>query len=153
MLHNKKGFTLIELLVVLAILTAMAGLSIPFFQSFQTSSDLYTNTNSIMQTLRRAQQLAIIGKHADDWGVYFDSTNDQLTLFKGNSYSARDIEYDIQTEYGSAFSVTTDFGNEIYFTIYSGVPSIQGTVTVTSVNTVKTETISITSNSIIEIDE
>lgn len=148
-----KGFTLIELLVVLGILIVVAGLSVPFFQSFQTSSDLYTNANSVMQTLRRAQQQALIGKHSDDWGVYFDSANSSLVIFKGNDYISRDLEYDISFEYSPAFDITTDFGDQIYFTVYSGMPSSEGLVAVTSINTGQTKVISISSQSIIEINE
>jgi len=129
-----KGFTLIELIIVLGILVSVAVLSLPFIQSFQASSDLYTYVDTISRTLQRAQQQAIAGQGSSSWGVYFDNPNKKFILFKGDNYAGRDPNYDQETKYPAIFSVSTDFGDEIHFSLYSGRPSNFGTTTVVSAN-------------------
>ena len=147
-----RGFTLIELLVVIGILIIVAGLSIPFFQTFQASSDLYTHAHTITKTLRRAQQQAIAGRHESSWGVYFDNGDKKFILFKGQDYATRDQSYDEETEYPSSFSVSTDFGDEIYFSLYSGAPRTAGTVTITGQSSAS-KSISISDIGLVQINE
>lgn len=129
-----RGFTLIELIIVLGILVVVSALAIPFTQTFRVSSDLNTHTNTILQTLQRAQQLAITGQNSSAWGVYFDDNNKKFVMFKGIDYATRDTEYDQESDYADIFIVNTDFGGEIYFALFSGTPSVSGTTTITSVN-------------------
>ena len=126
---------MVELLIVLAIFTIVAVFSFPFLQTFQTSSDLYTHADSITRTLRRAQHQAMSGQDGSSWGVYFDSGNDKFILFKGEDYATRDPEYDLETEYSEIFDVTTTFGQEVYFSVYSGTSST-GAATTTMTDTV-----------------
>ena len=151
-IYLMRGFTLIELLVVIAILGIIAGLSIPFFQTLQVSSDLYTYADTISKTLRRAQQQAIIGQHDSSWGVYFNNGQKIFVLFKGDNYNTREQEYDQQSEYPQTFNVSTDFADEIFFSLYSGLPSAAGVVTITSPNN-ESENISISSSGLIQINE
>jgi len=152
-MFKMKGFTLIELILILAILAIVSVLSIPFIQSFQTTSDLYTYTDSLNQTLRQAQRQAIAGKNNSAWGVYFDTGSNQFVLFKGDNYTSRDPEYDQVTDYPAAFAVSTDFGDEIYFSIYSGNPSTVGSTTIFSVNTDDSKNIIITSSGVIQLND
>ncbi|MFA5022374.1 MAG: type II secretion system protein [Patescibacteria group bacterium] len=146
-----KGFTLIELIIVMGMLVIVATLSVPFFQSFQVSSDLYTHANTITKTLQRAQQQAITGQNNDAWGVYFDIAAKKIILFKGNNYASRQTDFDEIISYPQTFSVTTDFGNEIYFSLYSGQTAKTGTVNITSQNN-QTRTIKIESNGLIQLN-
>ncbi len=129
-----RGFTLIELIIVLVVLAIVSVLAIPFIQSFQVSSDLYTYTDTVTQTLRRAQQQALVGQNSSAWGVYFDTGNRQFILFKGENFSARDQDYDQKFDYPQIFSLNTNFGDEIYFSLYSGQPSVSGSVTINDAN-------------------
>jgi len=146
-----RGFTLIELLIVIGILAIVAVFSLPFLQTFQVSSDLNTYVNTVQKTLRRAHLQSIAGQNNDSWGVYFDTPAKKFILFKGSDYSTREQDYDIETEYPEIFSIATDFGNEIYFTQYSGQPSLVGTVILSGPNN-KSESISINDIGLIQID-
>lgn len=147
-----RGFTLVELLVVIAIITITAGLSIPFVQSFQVSSDLRTNSDIILKTLRRAQQQAAAGQQADSWGVYFNTGNNKMILYKGLNYTSRDSEFDQESDFAQTFSLATDFSDEINFSLYSGDPSVTGLVTITSDNH-DSQNISISNLGLIQLDE
>jgi len=151
MFHAKiRGFTLVELLIVLAIIAVVGALAIPFIQTFQVSSDLYTYADTITKTLRRAQRQAVTGQNEASWGVYFDNGNKTFILFKGDDYASRDQNYDQQNDYPPVFSISDDFGSEVYFSVYSGSPSAVGTVTMTSGNN-ESKTISIDDYGKIEI--
>jgi prepilin-type N-terminal cleavage/methylation domain-containing protein len=147
-----KGFTLIELILVILVMTLIAAFSMPFFQSFQISSDLNTETNTISQALRRVQQQAIIGQNNSAWGVYFNSAGNNIILFNGTSYSGRDQEYDQLIDYQPGFNLVTNFGPEINFAIYTGKPSVTGTTTVTSQNN-ESKNISISSLGLIQLND
>ncbi|MFA6382383.1 MAG: prepilin-type N-terminal cleavage/methylation domain-containing protein [Candidatus Buchananbacteria bacterium] len=146
-----KGFTLIELILVILVMTLIAAFSMPFFQSFQISSDLNTEANTIVQALRRVQQQAIIGQNNSAWGVYFNSAGKNILLFKGASYAGRDQEYDQSIDYQPDFSLATNFGSEINFAIYTGKPSVNGMATITSQNN-ESKNISIDSFGLIQIN-
>lgn len=148
-----KGFTLIELLVVFGILVVVAVFSVPFIQTFQVTSDIYTHSDSIVKTLRKAQQQAIAGQNSSDWGVYFDSLNNKFILFKGDDYATRDAEFDQETEYAQSFNISTNFGDEVYFSLYSGESSTVGTTTVTSFNVSEVKNIVIKSSGVIQIND
>jgi len=127
-----RGFTLVELLIVLGVLAIVSALAIPFIQSFQISSDLYTFSDTIVKTLRRAQSQAIAGQQNSDWGVYFDTGASRFILFKGNNFLTRDSDYDQIENYPAILSVSNNFGDEINFSVYSGIPSASSTITVIS---------------------
>lgn len=145
-----RGFTLIELILVVALMALIGGMSAPFFQSFQVSSDLYTYTDTITRTLRRAQVQSIAGQNANSWGVYFDTAANTITLFYGNSYAIRDQSYDEVTKVPNSFDFTTTFSDEIFFTIYSGSPSSVGSVTLTDQNG-GSETVTINTLGLIDV--
>ena len=70
-----KAFTLIELLIVIAIVMILGALSVPFFQSFQVSSELYTFTDEVTRMLRYVQASAISGQSDGSWGIKFDEAS------------------------------------------------------------------------------
>lgn len=144
------GFTLIELILVIAMLAIIGGMSVPFFQSFQVTSDLATYSDTVARTLRRAQAQARAGQNTNSWGVFFDTASNDITLFYGDDYATRDITFDQTESFASSFTLSTDFSDEIYFTIFSGDPSTTGSVTLTSQNN-DTKTISINSLGVISI--
>lgn len=146
----QRGFTLIELLIVIAILSIVGAFSIPYVQGFQASSDAFTIASSVTKTLRKAQQQAIDGKNAGDWGVYFDDSAKTFTLFLGNNYSTRDTSYDLYQNYPDGMNIATDFSDEVYFTKFSGSPSVTGTITLTTQGDT-THAVEINSSGVIEI--
>lgn len=151
-LQPNKGFTLVELLIVIAIVTIVAGLSVPFIQSFQTSTDLYTHAVTINRNLRRAQQQAIAGQNASAWGVYFDTAGNDITLYQGTDYLSRNQDYDFVTSFPPRFFLSNDFTDDINFAAYSGRPNSIGTATIASQNN-ESFTISVNNAGVIQIDE
>ncbi|MBI3290827.1 prepilin-type N-terminal cleavage/methylation domain-containing protein [Candidatus Falkowbacteria bacterium] len=146
-----RGFTLLELLIVIAILSIIGALSIPFIQIFQTSTDLYTHAYSISKTLQRAQQQALAGKNSSSWGVFFDDPSKRLIMFSGENFASRDQTYDLAINYPPSFVLSTDFGDEVYFAVYSGLPSVGGTITVANSNN-QSQTVSVGDFGLIQIE-
>ena len=96
---------------------------------------------------------AVNGQDSSSWGVYFNTANDKFVLFKGDDYVSGDSEYELETEYSNAYVVTTNFGDEIYFSLFSGTPSMTGTTTITSVSTNESQDIVIKASGVIQIND
>lgn len=125
---HTDGFTLIELLLSIAVMTVLIGLSLPVYQTFVRSNDLDLNTQTVADTVRRAETNSR-GVNGDSvWGVYFTSTT--TTLFKGATYATRDTSFDETTTLPSSVSQTGL--SEITFSKLNATPSATGTLTLTS---------------------
>jgi prepilin-type N-terminal cleavage/methylation domain-containing protein len=125
---KNDGFTLIEMLLSVAIVSIIAGISVPIYQSFQVRNDLDVATATIAQSLRRSQVLSQAVDGDTSWGVKIQSGN--ITVFKGTSYAARDTTFD--EVFDVPTSLTPSGVSEIVFAKFTGLPTSTGTITLTS---------------------
>jgi len=109
---TRKGFTLVEALLVLALLAIVVAISMPLYQNLQVRTDLNNQANITAQTLLIASS--------------------SINLFSGNSYAARDINYDEVFSLPNSISPATS--TELVFSKYWGLPNATATVTFYSVN-------------------
>ncbi len=123
-----KGFTLLEVVLSIAILSLLAGIGAPIFQSFQTRNTLDIAAAEIAQNLRRAQALSQASDGDTTWGVAIQSGT--ITLFKGANFAGRDTGYDEPLDLPS--SITPSGVSEIVFAKLTGLPQSTGTVTLIS---------------------
>ncbi|XOU94293.1 MAG: prepilin-type N-terminal cleavage/methylation domain-containing protein [Candidatus Kerfeldbacteria bacterium] len=126
-----KGFTLIEVLLILAILGLIGGLAIPFYQSFQVTSELENTTKEITQTIRRAQITAMSSEGLSDHGIHF--AGQQYILFRGAIYNPADI-YNESFDLSPSLSVSTGGNDDIIFSSVSGLPNVEATITINTNN-------------------
>jgi prepilin-type N-terminal cleavage/methylation domain-containing protein len=125
-----NGFTFIEILLSLALISIIAGIGIPVFQSLQNKNNLDLTVQSFVQTFRRAQALSQ-GVQGDSlWGVSIASST--ITLFKGNTFASRDSLYDEIYEIPSSIIASS---SEIIFSKVYGEPNITSTISFTSLLT------------------
>ncbi len=123
-----SGFTLLELLLSMAVIAVIASFSVPAFHLLQVKNDLTIATNTIVQTLNRAQILSQAVDGDSSWGVKAQSG--LITLFKGTSFASRDASFD---EHSSVPSTITFSGTSEYvFSKMTGYPVATGTATLTS---------------------
>jgi len=87
-----KGLTLSEILIVVAIIAILISFTLPLGLDFYRSQQLETQSQGVIQALRRAQLKAMSVEDDSRFGVYL--TNDNYTLFKGSSYLTRDVNFD-----------------------------------------------------------
>lgn len=112
------GFTLLEILLALGIFSILLAMIVPVSLDFYKNQELETQTQSIIQTLRRTQSKAMASESDSAFGFYI--ANQNYTLFKGNSYATRDTQYDEVFELPEIISVGGL--NEIVFTKLDGLP-------------------------------
>lgn len=130
-IKSNAGFTLVEVLLILAILGLISGLAIPFYQSFQVSSEFDNTTQEIVQTMRRAQITAMSSKSLSDYGVHF--ADQQYIIFRGATFNPADI-YNESFEIASTLSVSTGGNDDIVFSSVSGLPNVEATIILNSTN-------------------
>lgn len=125
------------MLLSIALVSVIAGIGIPVYQSLQPRNDLDIAANTEAQTLRRAQVLALASDGDTSWGV--SVLADTITLFKGASYAARDGTFD---EVFATPNITPTGLAEVVFAKFTGLPQSTGTTTLTNVaNETRTITI------------
>ena len=134
-----QGFTLVEMLLSVAIISLIAGMSLPILASFNERNDLATITQSIVGQLRRAQTYARGVSGDSQWGI--QAQNGSVILFKGASYAVRDTEYDETTIIPSTISVTGL--STVIFSKGDATPSQSGSITLSNTNNNETRTITI----------
>lgn len=127
-IQTMKGFTLLEVLLSVALISLIAGMGAPLYQSFQVRNDLNIGGATLVNTLRRAETLARASDGDTSWGVF--TASGAITLFRGVSYSARDAAYDevFVVPTSISFSGTLEY----VFTRFTGFPSTSGVTTLTS---------------------
>ena len=139
-LKRPAGFTLLEVLMSIAIITSLAAVSLPVFQSFQVRNDLHVAATTVAQSFRRAQTLAQASDGDISWGLKVQAGS--IVIFKGVNYAGRDASYD--EIFDLPGDITPTGLGEVVFAKFTGDPSTTGTVTLTSSTN---ETISLTLNS------
>jgi len=139
-MKKQKGFTLIEILLSISLITVLAVIAIPIYYSLLYRNDLDVAKNQVVQSLRRAEILSSANDGDITWGLKIQLGS--VVIFKGASYSARDVNYD--ELYQISNSIIPSGLTEIVFAKMTGFPQSTGTVILTSQNN---ETRNITINS------
>jgi prepilin-type N-terminal cleavage/methylation domain-containing protein len=125
----KRAFTLIELLLVIAIVAIIFAFSAPYTLRFYNTQLINETQSNILSVLSQARHNALLQKNDSDWGVKFDSENNQYILFQGSSYAENVDLYDEVYPLLNNIELTGDWTDEIVFSKYTGVPTVNGETT------------------------
>jgi len=151
----EKGFSLIELMIVVAILISVGAIVIPSIASFQEAPQLNNAFEEVISILRIAQNRTLSSEANSKYGVYFDTatTPHQYVLFKGASFSSRDVSYDLTYPLLPAvefYEIDTGDDDEIVFDRLTGFTANSGSISVRLKNdTNKTKTVYIDGSGVI----
>lgn len=113
-------------MMVIGIMVLLAGLAIPFYQSFQVSSGLDNATRELVSTLRRVQNLAMGSDQWSPWGVHIEAH--RYVVFVGTSYNAAD-PHNESYSVSPTVTISSAAGTDIVFARITGTTSNVGTVT------------------------
>lgn len=119
-----KGLTLSEILIVIAIIAILISFTLPLGLDFYRNQQLETQSQGVIQALRRAQLKAMSVEDDSRFGVYL--TNDNYTLFKGSSYLTRDVVFD--EVFDLPIIITVSGLREIVFSKLEGKPNVTGNI-------------------------
>lgn len=134
---SRRGLTLWEVLVSICIgLVLLSATSITTYRFLQ-NRQLETVNNNLVSYLRTAEARALQSEGNTSHGVSL--TSGKLTMFRGTSYSARTVAYDVIWTFPSY--ITYSGISEVVFAKQTGVPSASGTITIT--NGIKSDTVTI----------
>ena len=122
------GFTLVEVLLTIVILALLTATVAPTTLDFYRRQQLHTYTQEIIQILRRTQLSAMSTEGDSNFGVYFTSNN--YILFRGDSYTLRDIQYDEVFDLPSVIGISGL--SEVVFLKPEGRSSQEGQIVVTN---------------------
>lgn len=126
-----KAFTLLELLLTIALISILFLLSAPIIQVATGNNEFEENILMLIRSVRTAQTNAFTSKEDSSWSIRF-SGNGELIIFKGDEFSSRDQNFDI--EYNLAQGIQISGTSEIIFQKNSPMPNNGGTITLTYSN-------------------
>lgn len=134
-----KGFTLVELIVVIGVFIIILGSGAVVFGKVINRNALKYYGYQLVQDLREVRTNSIAQRQDSSWGLYFDDNAipHSYTLFKGDSYVARDSSFDRRFEFPRALSFSwVNFGGpkELTFDTSDGSPSTPGFLILTAEN-------------------
>lgn len=124
----RGGFTLLEVMLVIGILGLIVGLAIPFYQSFQLSTQLDNTSRELMRAFRQAQTRAMASESFSAFGVHLEQQ--KFVVFKGDTYSVADPANEV-TEMPGVVSLSS-LTSDVIFTKVKGYPNTTATVTVST---------------------
>jgi prepilin-type N-terminal cleavage/methylation domain-containing protein len=122
--NKKKAFTLVETLFVIGIFSILVMLTLPLSLDFYKKYQLNVYTEELIQALRRVQQKSMSIEQDSKFGIYL--TEKSYVLFRGNSYAARETQYDETFDLPQA--IKSSGLSEIVFTKSEGLPSATGSI-------------------------
>lgn len=139
-MKSNYGFTLLEVLLSVALITILAGVSLPIYYTLFSKNDLDVAKNQVAQSLGRASFLSQASVADTTWGV--EILQGSIVIFKGANYSGRDASYDEM--YPISSSIVPSGLSEVVFYRMTGFPESIGAIILTSTNG-ETKTITINS--------
>jgi prepilin-type N-terminal cleavage/methylation domain-containing protein len=146
-LYN-KGYTLIEVLIGLFVIGIILATVVFSFSALKKSQALKNAVSDAMSSIDKARSEAFASVSSSEYGVRFES--DKVVIFKGTSYSAgTGTNETVNIVSPATISNVTLNGvsgpsGDLYFNRLTGVPSKNGTITITASSSSKIITISAT---------
>ena len=115
-------------MVVVGIIGILITITTVGFTSFRSHENLMIAQSGVLEGVRRAQLSAREGKSDSAWGIEF--AENTATVFKGASYSGRDMAFDqpLSMPSGVVLSGLT----EIVFSKLTGTTTSTGVITLTN---------------------
>ncbi len=122
----KNGFTLIEVLLVMALTVIIGSFAMRFFSSFMLDNQVVHTSQLLQSALGLARSNAQTNLQDSAWGVRYQSQ--QLIVFKGSSFAARDANFDQSFTLPDPVSIAGT-ASEVVFAQYTGIPDTAVTIT------------------------
>lgn len=132
-----QGFTLLEVLLSLGMWSVLVIVASTQVFGGGASYTLLFWTERVADYAREAQARTMTGGGDDVFGLHIDETNDEVTLFKGASWGARDLTWDEQVlTFPDALELTSSVGDggDIVFTNVVGDIGADQDVFVTNID-------------------
>jgi type II secretory pathway pseudopilin PulG len=119
------GFTLLEILLGVAFVSLVAILPLAFTRLSLARHDLRLTEALVVSGLQRAQFFSIAQMHGGAWGAKIEE--DRMTLFQGDSFDVRTVEYDEVLSFPNAIAIAGI--DEVTYARFSGEPNGVGEIT------------------------
>lgn len=145
--QKKAGFTLMEMLLVIALIGLLGAITIPFYQSMQINVQRQAVGNELIANLHRAKLKAIAAVDDNSWGINIDENN-QIIIFKGSNFEARDQNFD-ETITVPNNIIIEGAARQVIFNKFTGLPSATGTIVLRD-TTGQSQNITITSQGTVD---
>lgn len=125
MYASNKSFTLIEVLITVTILSIVGIVGALNLANYKNRHSFELDTTNVLETLRSAQNKALLGDRGVSWGVRFtsDSNGGYYELFSGSTYATSSVLFYQALTGATKFSnPPIGFSKTVLFAKASGLP-------------------------------
>jgi Tfp pilus assembly protein FimT len=126
----RRGFTIAEVLIVVGLIGLVVSVSMPMYNRYIARNSMEIARQNVAQGLERAKFLAQTGMNDSAWGFSTIAIPGRGVLFMGDSFATRNPAFD--ELYSIPESITVDGLTEVVFEKVTGLPSVTGTITITT---------------------
>jgi|CXWL01.1.fsa_nt_gi type II secretory pathway pseudopilin PulG len=117
---------MLEVMLVVGIIGVLSAITIPAYRDYQVHNDLTTVTEQVTQALGRARMRSQLQEGGLSWGFSVP----QGAIFAGKTFATRNAAYD--EHYPIPSTIVTSGLSEVTFSTFQGVPSVTGSIVLTS---------------------
>jgi len=126
--ERNSGFTLFEIVIGISLMAILAAITIPVHRGFFLKNDLDNSSITVVQSLRRAQDLARGVASDFAWGTRVEPT--RVIVFRGTSFASRDASFDEIVTLPATYSLSGV--SEVVFSKAMGLPLTTGNIIITN---------------------
>lgn len=132
----RKGFTIVEILIAIAIMVLLVFLILTSLPKLNSSQALSKDTAGVMAVISQARSMTLSSRDGVNYGVHIGSN--QITLFKGSTYSSSDPNNSVlalNSQVTISTYTLTGGGSDIIFDRLKGTTSEPGSITLALIDT------------------
>jgi len=130
-IQDTRGFTVLEILISVSVIAMIVAISASAFARFNKRQELNIAVDEVISVLEEARSFTLASKGDIVYSAHFDLILNEITLFRGSSYSSLAPDNEVTKLSSRVMIATTSFaggGQDVVFERLTGKTNNSGTI-------------------------